>query len=95
MSGPSISFIDLATQTVTATVAVPPQPTGMRISPDGATLYVASQTAGVLSVVDVAGATVRAQLPVYQARDVAVSPDGRRVYVSSNDAVLVLDATQL
>ena len=35
------------------------------------------------------------QLPVYQARDVAVSPDGRHVYVSSAEQVLVLDASQL
>lgn len=95
LSGPSVSYVDLAARVVTATVAVPPQPTGMGISPDGATLYVASQTAGTLSVLDVAAAAVRAQLPVYQARDVAVSPDGRRVYVSSGDQVLVLDAAQL
>ncbi|MFN8642135.1 MAG: hypothetical protein U0802_10940 [Candidatus Binatia bacterium] len=95
LTGPSVSYVDLAARRTTATVAVPPQPTGMGISPDGATLYVASQTAGTLSVLSVATPGVRAQLPVYQARDVAVSPDGRRVYVSSGDEVLVLDAAQL
>jgi YVTN family beta-propeller protein len=95
LTGPSVSYVDLAARQVTATVAVPPQPTGLGISPDGATLYVASQTAGTLSVLDVATPAVRAQLPVYQARDVAVSPDGRRVYVSSADQVLVVDAAQL
>lgn len=95
LTGPSVSFVDLASRAVTATVAVPPQPTGMGISPDGSTLYVASQTAGTLSVVDVASASVRMQLPVYQARDVAVRPDGRYVYVSSGDKVLVVDAAQL
>jgi YVTN family beta-propeller protein len=95
LSGPNVSFVDLARRTTTTSVAVPPQPTGMGISPDGRTLYVASQTAGMLSVIDIAAAAVRAQLPVYQARDIAVSPDGRHVYVSSADNVLVLDATQL
>lgn len=95
LTGPSVSYVDLGARAVTATVAVPPQPTGMGISPDGATLYVASQTAGTLSVLDVASASVRMQLPVYQARDVAVSPDGRHVYVSSGDKVLVVDAAQL
>jgi YVTN family beta-propeller protein len=95
LSGPNVSFVDLASRQTTTNVAVPPQPTGMGISPDGRTLYVASQTAGTLSVLDVASAAVRAQLPVYQARDVAVSPDGRHVYVSSADKVLVLDAGQL
>ena len=95
LTGPSVSYVDLASRRVTATVAVPPQPTGMGISPDGTTLYVASQTAGTLSVLDVATAAVRVQLPVFQARDVAVSPDGRHVYVSSGDDVLVVDATQL
>ena len=95
LTGPSVSFVDLAARRTTATVAVPPQPTGLGISPDGRTLYVASQTAGALSVVDVATAAVRAQLPVFQARDVAVHPDGRHVYVSSGDDVLVVDAAQL
>lgn len=95
LAGPNVSFVDLASRRATTSVAVPPQPTGMGISPDGRTLYVASQTAGVLSVVDVPSASVRAQLPVYQARDVAVSPDGRHVYVSSADKILVLDAGQL
>lgn len=95
LTGPSVSYVDLGTRAATATVAVPPQPTGMGISPDGATLYVASQTAGTLSVLDVATPSVRAQLPVFQARDVAVHPDGRRVYVSSGDEVLVIDAAQL
>jgi YVTN family beta-propeller protein len=67
----------------------------MAISPDGGTLYVASQTAGALSVLDVSPPAVRAQLPVFQARDVAISPDGRHVYVSSGEEVVVLDAAQL
>ena len=97
LSGPSVSFIDLATPNRhgdgRGTAA---QPTGLGIEPGRRdALRRQPDGAGVLGVVDVAGATVRAQLPVYQARDVAVSPDGGHVYVSSNDAVLVIDPAKL
>ena len=95
LTGPSVSFVDLAGRAVMRTVRVPVQPTGLAIAPDGATLYVASQTEGVLTVLDTASGGGRGQLRATQARDVAVTPDGRHVYLSAGEQVLVIDPAAL
>jgi YVTN family beta-propeller protein len=95
LSGPSVSVIDLAATRVVATVAVPVQPTGLALSPDGSTVWVASQTGGALTAIAAATNQVRGSIPIALARDVAVTPDGRQVYVSSERAVVVVDAAQV
>jgi YVTN family beta-propeller protein len=92
LSGPSVSVIDLATNGVVATVRVPVQPTGLAVSPDSATVWVASQTGGALTAIAAASNQVRGSVPIALARDVVVTPDGRQVYVSSERAVVVIDA---
>ena len=92
LSGPSVSVIDLASNAVVATVRVPVQPTGLAVSPDSRTVWVASQTGGALTAIDAATNQVRSSVAIALARDVAVTPDGRRVYVSSDRAVVVVDA---
>ena len=92
LSGPSVSVIDLAAKRVVATVRVPVQPTGLAVSADSRTVWVASQTGGALTAIDAATNQVRGSVPIALARDVAVTPDGRRVYVSSDRAVVVVDA---
>jgi YVTN family beta-propeller protein len=95
LSGPSVSVIDLAANTVVATVPVPVQPTGVAVSPDSRTVWVASQTGGMLTAIDAASNQVRASVPIALARDVVVTPDGRQVYVSSERAVVAIDPSAL
>src|SRR5690606_31198294 len=82
-----IAVIDAATNTVTATVPVGPNPLGMAVTPDGALLYVA--TAGDNSVVVLDTATMAAVGTVAVGADpgmVAISPDGVTAYgVNSGD----------
>src|SRR5262245_21318458 len=95
LTGPSVSVIDLAAKKVIARVAVPVQPTGLAVSRDGTTVWVASQTGGALTAIDASTNQVRGSVPIALARDVVVTPDGRAVYVSSERAVVVVDAAQV
>ena len=72
---------------------MPVQPTGLTVSADSRTVWVASLTSGALTAIDATTNQVRGSVPIVLARDVAVTPDGRRVYVSSDDDVAVVDAT--
>lgn len=92
LSGPSVSVLDLASRQVVATVSVPVQPTGLAVSADSSTVWVASQTGGALTAIDAATNQQRGSAAIASARDVVVTPDGRQVYVSSERAVVVLDA---
>jgi YVTN family beta-propeller protein len=95
LTGPSVSVVDLAAKSVIATVAVPVQPTGVTVSRDGNTVWVASQTGGALTAIDASTNQVRGSVPIALARDVVVTPDGRAVYVSSERAVVVVDAAHV
>lgn len=68
----TVSFVDTATDTVKATVLLRPAavrgllgctPTGMALSPDGHTLYVALQDMNAVAVVSVRGAQLRGYIP--------------------------------
>ncbi len=48
-----IYFLDTASMTIAGKVAVPANPRGMRFSPDSRQLYVASEQAHMLSLLDV------------------------------------------
>ena len=74
LSGPSVSVIDLAANRAVATVPVPVQPTGLAVSADSATVWVASQTGGALTAIDAATNQVRGSAPIALARDVVVTP---------------------
>lgn len=56
--GGSVSLIDTATRSVTATVPVGNNPTGLAISADSGSVYVANTGDGSLSVIDAASASV-------------------------------------
>lgn len=81
----TIEAIDVASQTVTATIDVGPGPYGLALSSDGQRAYSVNLGGPSLSVVDVAQRAVHATLSVgVQPTGLAVAPDGARVYVSSN-----------
>ena len=59
MAGNTVSVIDTATNTVTATVNVGRSPAGVAVTPDGRKVYVANRLdAGTVSVIDTATNTV-------------------------------------
>ena len=98
LTGPDeVAVIDLATNTVVATISVALKPIGVAITPNGAHAYIAGQ--GSVSVIEVATNTVIATIqkgahggfgwPV-----AAVTPDGTRVYWAggvNNKSVGVID----
>jgi len=95
-SGKTISVIDTATNTVTATVNVGIGPLGVAVIPDGTKVYVTNSWSNTTSVIDTASNTVTATVPVgWGPTGVAVSPDGTKVYVANNldNTTSVIDTT--
>jgi uncharacterized repeat protein (TIGR02543 family) len=83
----TVSVIDTADDTVTATIPVGLAPVAVAFNPLGTTAYVANGTASAggnsVSVIDVATSTVTTTIPLAGVPyGVAVSPDGASVYVS-------------
>jgi YVTN family beta-propeller protein len=81
----SVSVVNTATNTVTATIPVGAVPTGVAVTPDGSKVYVTNFESNSVSVIDTASnmvidtiASVGPSRPV----GVAVTPDGGRVYVT-------------
>jgi YVTN family beta-propeller protein len=90
----NVTVIDTANNTVTATVAVGPNPTGVAVHPAGTRVYVANQSGNTLSVLDTASNTVIATVAVGAfPTGVAVNPAGTRVYVTNQggNTLSVLD----
>jgi YVTN family beta-propeller protein len=90
-SGNTVSVIDAATNTVTATVGVGNSPFGVAVTPDGSTVYVANAGSNTVSVIDAATNAVTATIPGFylaQPIGVAVTPDGSRVYVTNTGGIV-------
>ncbi|MFN0015123.1 MAG: PKD-like domain-containing protein [Saprospiraceae bacterium] len=80
----TVSVIDLATNTVVATIPVGIFPYGVSMSPDGNLVYVTNTISGTVSVIDAATNTVLATVPVgINPQGIAVSPDGSLVLVAN------------
>ena len=90
-----IAVVDPAAGKVVKTIAMPAEPTGLALSPDGATLYVTcAAPKSTVCVVDLAGGKIAASIPAgHTATGLAVSPDGKRLYVCNrfNNDVSVID----
>lgn len=72
------------------TIDVGAEPEGILASPDGRTVYVASEVANLVHVVDLATASIRANVLVGQRpRRFALTPDGRELWVSNELAASV------
>ena len=81
--GDTVSVIDTATNTVTATIAVGDTPRGVAVSPDGTRAYVTNADGDTVSVIDTATNTVIATIPSATAPSGWRSaPTAPRAYVS-------------
>jgi len=90
----SVSVIDTATNTVTATVGVEGRPIGDAFTPDGSRVYVANSGSDSVSVIDTASNTVIATIadPSFP-QGLAITPDGSHVYTANSfsNNVAVID----
>jgi YVTN family beta-propeller protein len=96
LSSNNVSVIDIATNTVTATVPVGNGPLGVALKPDGTRAYVTNSSDNNVSVIDPATNTVVGTVAVGSAPiTVAVTPDGTRAYVANHFShnVSVIDTT--
>ena len=92
--GDEVAVVDLTRTEVIGRVGTGASPHGLRLSPDGAELYVANVEDGSVSVIDTASLTEAARLPVGAAPvQVGFTPDGGKIYVSLRDEnrVAVID----
>ncbi|MFJ5302410.1 beta-N-acetylglucosaminidase domain-containing protein [Streptomyces sp. NPDC088350] len=92
----TVSVIDVAKGTVTATVAVGKVPAGLALTPDGGTLWVANYTDGTVQPVDTSSLTAGTPVPVGSGpENMAVTPDGGTLYVADihDDTVTPVDLT--
>ena len=90
----TVSVIDTATNTVTATIPVGHCPFGVAVLPDGSAVYVTNSGVGTVSVIDTTTNTVTDTIPMESdvIWGIAASPDGSKVYVSVvGDRVSVID----
>jgi len=81
----SVSVIDLATNTVVATVPVGEYPQGVAVNPAGTAVYVANSDSNEVTVIDTA-THATTTIPVGDNPvGIAVHPNGRRIYVANCD----------
>jgi len=80
----SVSVVDIASQSVTSTIAVGDTPYGTICTLDGKTVYVSNSGSNTVSVIDVASGTVINTIAVgSRPWDLALHPDGSKVYVTN------------
>jgi YVTN family beta-propeller protein len=83
----SVSVVDATHWKHEKDIAVPANPHGIVLSPDGRWAYVACYGAAAIAVIDTATATLAATIPMPQLSQpygIAISSDGRYVYASDN-----------
>jgi len=90
----TVSVIDTATNTVTATIPVGESPNGVAVHPAGTFVYVTHHGSPIISIINTATNTVAAIVSVGSyPNGVAVHPAGSFVYVANfySDTVSVID----
>src|SRR5215472_14157861 len=82
-SSNTVSVIDTATNTVSATIPTGLTPFGVAVRPDGSKVYVTETFSHTVSVIDTATNSVIATIFAqgFTSLGVAVTPDGSKVYV--------------
>jgi YVTN family beta-propeller protein len=91
----TVSIIDTANNTVTATVDVGSMPAGVAVSLDGTKVYVANRDKDTVSVIDMGTNSVIATISVgSKPWGIAINPEGTKVYVTNqaSNTVSVIDA---
>ena len=82
-ASPSISVITIASNTVTATIAVT-TPSGLAITPNGLYVYVSNYSANTVSVISTASNTITATVTVGNGPyGISVTPNGEYAYVAN------------
>ena len=92
----TVSVIDVATRTVTATIPVGAAPNGVAVDPGAGIVQVANSSDGTVSVIDVATGTVTGTIPVgTEPVGVAADPATHTAYVANygDNTVSVIGAT--
>ena len=83
-SGNYVFVVNVATNTVTTSIAVGSYPRGVSVSSDGRKVYVANEGNNTVSVINTSTNTVTATIPVGSVPlGVSVSPNGSKVYVTN------------
>ncbi len=89
----AVAVLDTAANRVLRTIAVPPGPHGMAVTPDGRKVYVSSDGASTVTVIDTASDRVVLSIDVGPTpHGLAISPDGRQLLVSgfgTNQAIII------
>jgi|GEM_PF-1347325 len=80
-----VRIVNTATNTAGATVAVGAGPAFLAFAPDGTHAYVANQTFGTVSAIDVSTATATSTLAIPGAVGIAITPDGTGYVSDLND----------
>jgi YVTN family beta-propeller protein len=95
--GNTVSVVNRANSTVTASIPVGGNPSGMAITPDGSSLYVAAQSANNVAVISTSSNSVSTSIAVGSSPvHVAITPDGTTAYVvnqGSNNVSAIKTAT--
>ena len=85
-NGGSLYIVATANGTITDTISVGAQPSGLAVTPDGGRVYVTHQERNYLSVVNTVTRSVTSNITVgWNATKVAVSADGTRAYAPNAD----------
>ena len=95
--GSAASFIDTASGKALHTVKVGEEPEGVKVSPDGKTLYVTSEVASLVHVIDLASGKVAKNIQAgKRPRRFALTPDGAQLWVTNelDASVTVIDTKE-
>jgi len=97
-SADTVVVVNLASNTIAATIPVGTTPQGIAITPNGQFAYVANDLSNDVSVIDTASNTVIATIPVgTNPFGVAITPDGQLAFVANttdNSVSVISIATQ-
>lgn len=87
LSGNSVSVVNTANNTIAATISVAASPSGLAVTPDGASLYVSSRGNNTVSVISTASNSIIASIGVGSTPvQLAITPNGAQAYVVAQGA---------